>query len=274
MRSLAIGCFLLAIAVAQSAGGDESLTAKPPAQLAPAKPPGEPMAALASRQIRLQLAIAEVSLSGMLRRELDFAQLGLRQQTPAPPGFKSRPFTGQQQVPPGAAKTLVDSLARQEVLKVVAGPILIVGEEKPGYFFSAGKISKTSAKPELPQNVVAQKVGTEVRVTAQALSDSRVRLELHAIRTDAEPLVSIARRGGTAPAYRKSELNTPIEVDLGMTAICGGLAQQETVRDPRTRRNEQRETQTLFLITPTLYDPAAGELASPSQTKPDAAKTK
>ena len=150
---------------------------------------------------------------------------------------------------------------------------MVVSPRQPGYFFAAGKTSK-KAKPDREQSLAERKVGTEVHVTADLLSESRVQLKLRAKQTDIEPLLSVATRGGIAPGYRTREMDLPLEMDLGTTVVCGGLVQQETIRDRRTRRNVQRETETLFLIAADMSYPAAEGLAGSKGTRPADAKAK
>ena len=192
MRFLAIGSLLLAIALAATAHGDEPASTSPPDKQ---EQQGQQAAAEPDRQIRVQLTIAEVSLSEMQRRKLDFAQFGLRQEKPQSAATPTRAFIGQQQIEREAAQKLLDSLTAQGVLKVVGAPTMVVSPRQPGYFFAAGKTSK-KARPDREQSLAERKVGTEVHLTADLLSDSRVRLKLRAKQTDIEPLLSVATRGG------------------------------------------------------------------------------
>ncbi len=258
MRFLAFGSLLPAIALAATVHGDEPATTSP----AEREQQGQQATAEPDRQIRLQVTIVEVSLSEVQRRKLDFAQFGLGQKKPH-----------QQQLEREAAKKLLDSLTSQGVAKVLGAPTMVVNPRQPGYFFAPGKASK-KAKPDREQSLAERKVGTEIHVTANLLSESRVQLQLRAKQTDIEPLASIARRGATAPFYRTREMDLPIEMDLGSTVVVGGLVQQETVRDPRTRRNVQRETETLVLISPDLFHAGTEGLAGSKGTRPDDAQAK
>ena len=154
------------------------------------------------QQIRLDVKIGELSVTEMRRLGIDFSEIR----------------NGQTQQDHEETAGVVAMLTRNNVFKIVAEPSLVAAEGRPVFFHSG-------------PTVAGRKIGSQVQLTAKLLDNHRVKIDLHTIQTDEEPLLAVALRGGIAPAFRTSEMVKSFEMDLGKTMISAGMVQTQPATD-------------------------------------------
>lgn len=181
-----------------------------------------------NKQVALNVKHVEVSLSKM-------KQLGFAMDVMGSNGWKkadsmSAAFSQNQ---PSAFLRFLKALEREQVAKVLSWPTVVVAD---GGSFEVNN----------------REHGMHLDVQARFLDDKHVQ-------------VNIRPRVGT-PGEQTLEMNADVELELGKTAVLGGLVQERLVVEKDSNSQDSRmvrtEVQHLILVTPELVEPATAVTAA------------
>jgi len=143
---------------------------------------------------------------------------------------------------------VITALERRNVSRVLASPTIVVMSGRPGKLHVGSEIAIPS--PSSPGGVHTQKCDTEVDLTAEAVGNNRVRIQVQP--RVSEPVVSsvVNQNGETMPALSVRQLDTAFETEFGKTTIMSGMVQERTEAtvDGFGRRSEEKQEIALMLI--------------------------
>jgi len=156
-------------------------------------------------------------------------------------------FEVQSKVDP-AFLDLLKTLEQRQVSRVLSRPSVVVTSGRPAQLVVGSEVALP--QPESPGRVRIEKVGTQVDVTAIALGNNRVRLELRPSIREIDASNSPTVNGVVIPAVGVRQIDTGMEMELGTTSILSGLVQERTeaTTDKFGRRGEEKQEIALMLI--------------------------
>ncbi len=199
--------------------------------------------AKAHKQILLKVKVVEVSMSRL--HKLGFGLAAIQ------PGAS---------VPGDGLAGLLEALQRENAVKVLAEPSVVLSNGRPASYHVGGSVSlpKPGGKPG---ECTMHEIGTRLDAVAVILDDHRVRLD---IRPRVAELQTLAGHG---PSICVREVDTGFDTELGTTVVLGGLLQDRflTEKDPKTLEDRQvhDQRQLFFLVTPcAMGDDSAVQPAS------------
>ncbi|HEX4143738.1 MAG TPA: hypothetical protein VHY91_09410 [Pirellulales bacterium] len=223
-------------------------------------------AAEPKQQIRIDLKICELSLTKMRQLGIDILELGRKaagDDRSKTTKCKSVDTTRQATigvVDSDGIAAMVAMLRREKVLKLLTDNQQIVTEGRTAYFLGSTETASPVRSPDWSKQSCSRKFGTQVDLTATLLGANRIRLTVRAKLCEVDPSTTITLNGEKVLGFRKREMDIPVEMDLGKTALISGLVQEnvEVVVDPKAgqKANVFDTTQMLVLIKPELVDAA------------------
>jgi len=152
-------------------------------------------------------------------------------------------------------KTL-DTLLQADSVRVVAEPALLALNGKLANLRIGSEVPIARPRPNGTSVVELQEVGTKSDVLPTVLDNGRVRLE---IRCRTSKLAAAADKDAT-PTLDVQSIDTAIEMKAGQTCILAGLVEKRPSKEdasPEDKEEPTKDIATVFLVTPTLVDPAA-----------------
>jgi Bacterial type II and III secretion system protein len=188
-------------------------------------------------QLALKVEVVEISRTKMRDLGIDFSDVLTSTQVPNSNGLAG----------------FMQMLKRNNVLKVLAEPTLVVSDGRPAYFFSGGEVLCPKTQADGSKGFEHRKIGTEVNLVFVQLGGDRIHLEFRAKQSEMDPALGSTIGGEKVPGFKSREIDTSLEMELGKTAILStGIGQAlQTVVDPETKRESQTigEIYTVFLVT-------------------------
>jgi type II secretory pathway component GspD/PulD (secretin) len=224
----------------------------------------EAVQARATRQVRIEAQVLEVTMNDASRSTIDWAavasQAGVRTVGAASAGFRVLDM-----------RALLDAIRLQGSIATIATPRVLAMNNEPAImrvgtqlvsFDRATAIGTEGSNRSLPTSVFA---GLTLVVTAQIASDGIVQLSVSP--TYAERTGEVrAPAGGSVPILSIAEADTVVRVQEGETVVISGLIHDRTRVVPATgvsgvfggQRRETMKAELVILLTPALVVPGAG----------------
>jgi hypothetical protein len=169
------------------------------------------------------------------------------------------------------AADCVDALREQKLLKVLAEPTLVTVEGRPVFFNSGGEFPILVRQSDGSPGVDFKKYGTQVDLVAKLMGSRKIRIETKFRVSELDSTLNVTADGVTIPGLHVREVDTGVEMELGKTAIIGGIVsnQTETIVDPKTNHESEvaRRIKTVFLVTPELVETAPPHSARADRTR-------
>jgi MSHA biogenesis protein MshL len=213
----------------------------------------------ASRQVRIEAHVIEVTMNDATRSTIDWAavtsQAGVRTAGSATAGFK---------VPD--MKALLEAIATQGTVATIAAPRVLAMNNEPAVMRVGTQLvsfdtASTLTKDKSDRSSAATGVfaGLTLVVTAQIASDGIVQLSVSPTYSEKTGEVK-APAGGSVPVLTITEADTMVRVQEGETVVISGLVQDRTRVKPATGARgifgaQTRETvkaELVILLTPTV----------------------
>jgi type II secretory pathway component HofQ len=223
----------------------------------------------ATRQVRIEAHVLEVTLNDASRSTIDWAtvagQAGVRTGGAATAGFKV-----------ADVGVLLDAIRSQGSIATIATPRILAMNNEPAImrvgtqlvsFDTATTIGTQGSNRSLPTAVFA---GLTLVVTAQIASDGIVQLSVSP--TYAERTGDVrAPAGGSVPILAITEADTVVRVQEGETVVISGLIQDRTRITPAAgvsgvfggQRRETVKAELVILLTPALVVPGVSTAGAP-----------
>ena len=121
----------------------------------------------------------------------------------------------------------IQLLQRNNILKVLAEPILVTTSGRPAYFLSGGELPIPVPQSLGTVSIQFRKFGTQVDFVPIVLGSGRIHLEVRPKISEIDPTVSITLNGTTIPGFRTRECDTGVEMNAGQTLALAGLIQTD-----------------------------------------------
>lgn len=118
-------------------------------------------------------------------------------------------------------RELLPALEKNNVAKVLANPTLTVVCGMPASFHAGGAVPLPSAVGN-KGGADFRRTGTEVELLATALGDNRVQLNLRALVSSIDQGREIELNGVQVPALKVRQIETPLTMTFGETAVLSG----------------------------------------------------
>jgi hypothetical protein len=147
----------------------------------------------------------------------------------------------------------IAALERHNIGRELASPTMVVLSGQPGTLHVGSEIP--IASPAAPGGIHTLKCGTQVDLTADAVGDNRVRINIRPRISAAIGDARVNQNGDTPPALSVRQLDTAFESEFGKTTILSGLVQERT--ESRTdqfgrKSDETQEIALMFIVTPQI----------------------
>jgi Flp pilus assembly secretin CpaC len=152
-----------------------------------------------------------------------------------------------------AMQGILGALAKQNVGKVLAEPTVITTNGQPASLNVGGECSIPA--PGEVGGVKIQKYGTQLDVTAVALGDNKVRLNVRPRVSELDASREISVGGQPILALTVREVDTAVEMELGQSAVLSGLVQERkvTTTDWLGRKSDAvEEIALVVVVTPEI----------------------
>jgi pilus assembly protein CpaC len=163
---------------------------------------------------------------------------------------------------------VLDALRQDDLLKILAEPVLVTVSGRPAFFNVGGEIPIIVPQSLGTASIEYKKIGTELHFVPIVLGNGRIRLEVWPRVSEKDPANSIVLSGITVPGLRTREAETGVEMEAGQTLAIAGLVQTRTEAQLRGlpwvsdvpylgtlfRRVEEHnnEIELLILVTPEI----------------------
>ena len=246
------------------------------------------------QQVKIKVKIMEVQRSKLRRMGFNFLAVGsdgFISSTPGQltqlgsvtlsPGGTSVSFT---EATLGAASTAVgfvtdnlavqsffDALKEEELLKVLAEPVLVTTNGRPAMMLSGGEFPVLVPQSLGTVSIEWRDFGVRIEAVPRVLGDGRVRLEVMPEVSERDFANSVTLTGTTIPALTTRRVNTQVEMRFGQTLMLAGLISSrqtsQTQKIPflgelpwagtffRRVRFDDVETELVILLTPEMVAP-------------------
>jgi len=179
----------------------------------------------------------------------------------------------------GALSLFLDALKEEEMLKILAEPILVTTNGRPAMMLSGGEFPILVPQSLGTVSIEWRDFGVRMETVPIILGDGRVRLEVMPEVSERDFANSVTLNGSTVPALTTRRVNTQVEMRFGQTLMLAGLLSSrqtaQTQKIPllgelpwagslfRRVSYEDVETELVILVTPELVAPLeAGQVPS------------
>lgn len=173
----------------------------------------------------------------------------------------------------------VEALRRNNLVKVLASPVLTAQDGRPASFNAGGEIPIIVPAGLGQVAIQFREFGTRLDYVAKVLGNGKIYLEVRPYVSEIDPTRSVEINGISVPGLRSRFLETGVELQAGQTLALAGLLQVRTesissgipgLADVpylgvffRKNREEQNEIELLITVTPDFAGPMSpGELPS------------
>ena len=176
------------------------------------------------------------------------------------------------------ANALIDSLAQDNLLRVLAEPNLTVMSGQPGSFLAGGEYPVPVAQKDNVITVEFKKYGVSLNVVPTVLNDGRINLhiapEVSQLSDQGAIRLSQGSSGGTTlsiPAITVRRAETSVELGSGQSFAIAGLLQDNITQTTsgltflgdlpvigplfRSSAYQRQETELVILVTPYIVRP-------------------
>lgn len=247
------------------------------------------------QQVKLKVKIMEVQRSKLRRMGINFltnnfdsafvsstpGQLNTLDGFGLTPGNVTASFTGSTLAAAslafgyvtdsGALSLFLDALKEEELLKILAEPILVTTNGRPAMMLSGGEFPILVPQSLGTVSIEWRPFGVRMETVPIILGDGRVRLEVMPEVSERDFANSITLSGSTVPALTTRRVNTQVEMRFGQTLMLAGLLSSrqtaQTQKIPflgelpwagsffRRVSYDDVETELVILVTPELVAP-------------------
>jgi pilus assembly protein CpaC len=175
---------------------------------------------------------------------------------------------------------LLDALAQERLISVLAEPNLTVMSGETASFLAGGQVPFPVAQGDGEISIEFKDFGVLLGVTATVLSEDRVSLRLRPEVSEPSMANGISANGLTVPGFVVRRAETTIELASGQSFAIGGLLQSnlsnEVSKIPllgdvpilgalaRSTSFKRGETELLIIATAYVSEPAGGNLRIPN----------
>jgi pilus assembly protein CpaC len=165
----------------------------------------------------------------------------------------------------------IEALRRNNLVKVLASPILTAVDGRPASFNSGGEIPIIVPAGLGQVGIQFREFGTRLDYVAKVLGNGKIYLEVRPYVSEIDPTRSVEIEGISVPGLRSRFLETGVELHAGQTLALAGLLQvrTETISQGipglsevpylgalfRKTREEQNEIELLITVTPDFAGP-------------------
>jgi pilus assembly protein CpaC len=247
------------------------------------------------QQVKLKVKIMEVQRSKLRRMGVNFltsnfdstfvsstpGQLNTLDNFGLTPGNVTASFTGSTLsaaalafgyvTDAGALSLFLDALKEEEMLKILAEPILVTTNGRPAMMLSGGEFPILVPQSLGTVSIEWRPFGVKMETVPRILGGGRVRLEVMPEVTERDFANSTTFSGSTVPALVTRRVNTQVEMQFGQTLMIAGLLSSrqtaQTQKIPflgelpwagtffRRVSYDDVETELIILVTPELVAP-------------------
>ena len=176
-----------------------------------------------------------------------------------------------------ALQAFFDALKQEELLKILAEPILITTNGRPAMMLSGGEFPVLVPQSLGTVSIEWRPFGVRLEAVPVILGDGRVRMEVMPEVSERDFANSVTLQGTTVPALTTRRVNTQVEMRFGQTLMLAGLlSSRQTSQSQkipflgelpfagvlfRRMQYDDVETELVILVTPELVAPLeAGQL--------------
>ncbi len=238
----------------QSAVAVNGMPTAMPCRTLTAAPAVAPPRSMPQKQVALHVKVVEVSLSKLKQLGFDIMTAPAAGETG---GDGANVTLGHLKAIAG----LMKALERENMVKVLAEPTIVLVSGRPVTFKSGGTMAMPVVQPDKSIDTRYQEFGTQINASIMLLDEHRVRVEIRPRITQLCPALGHAANGTSIPGFVVDEIDTGFEMELGKTALLGGHVQERVraEKDPETLEPKmvRSQVQTLFMVTPSLIEPAS-----------------
>ena len=165
----------------------------------------------------------------------------------------------------------IDALREEELLKILAEPVLVTTNGRPATIHTGGEFPILVPQAFGTLSIEYRDFGVRMEAVPIILGDGRVRLELMPEVTEIDAANSVTLAGNNIPAVTTRQVNTQVEMRFGQTLMLAGLISSRqtasTAKIPffgelpwvgalfRRTQYEDVETELVILVTPELVSP-------------------
>jgi len=214
-------------------------------------------------QVRVALRVLEVSLSKIRERGVDFSTRAYNDGKPIEAadilsgGYTSIALPDQQ-----ALNGFLDALVRNNLAKVLADPTISTISGQSASFHVGGEFPVPSADGKAP--VEFRPYGTQVNLTADVQSDTRVRLHVHPRISALDYDTAIEIAGTKVPGLKIRQCDFTSDVALGESAVVSGLLETrvDSISTDSGVREKINEIALVIVVTPELVATSPSPTAS------------
>lgn len=162
---------------------------------------------------------------------------------------------------------ILEALRRDDLIKLMSEPTLVTYSGRPAYFHVGGEIPYLVSQGFGAIQVDWKDYGTQVDFVPVVLGNGRIRLE---IRPQVSEFDDTRSSFEGIPAFKRSEVDTGVELEAGQTLAIAGLVQRRTETRKRglpliadvpylgaafsSKKEETNEIETLVFVTPELVE--------------------
>jgi pilus assembly protein CpaC len=176
-----------------------------------------------------------------------------------------------------ALQAFFDALKEEELLKILAEPILVTTNGRPAMMLSGGEFPILVPQSLGSVSIEWRDFGVRLEAVPVILGDGRVRMEVMPEVSERDFANSITLQGTTVPALTTRKVNTQVEMRFGQTLMLAGLLSSRQTGQAqkvpllgelpwagtffRRIQYDDVETELVILLTPELVAPLeAGQL--------------
>lgn len=173
-----------------------------------------------------------------------------------------------------AIQAFFDALRQEELLKILAEPILVTMNGRPAVMLSGGEFPILVPQSLGTTTIEWRDFGVRMETVPIILGDGRVRMEVMPEVSERDFANSVTVNGTSVPGLTVRRVNTQVEMKFGQTLMLAGLLSwrqtAQTQKIPflgelpyagalfRRVRYEDVETELVILLTPELVGPIDG----------------
>ena len=171
----------------------------------------------------------------------------------------------------GALSLFLDALKEEELLTILAEPILVTTNGRPAMMLSGGEFPILVPQSLGTVSIEWRPFGVKMETVPRILGGGRVRLEVMPEVSERDFANSVTLSGSTVPALTTRRVNTQVEMQFGQTLMLAGLLSSrqtaQTQKIPflgelpwagtffRRVSYDDVETELVILVTPELVAP-------------------
>ncbi len=134
---------------------------------------------------------------------------------------------------PSGFVAFLDALKKEDLLKVLAEPVLVTVSGRPASYLVGGEMPYPQPTGFGNISINFKPFGTQIDFVPIVLGNGGVRLEVRPQVSELDPTLSITVAGTSVPGFRERFVDTGVELKFGQTLAIAGLLQQRTESEKR-----------------------------------------